>query len=649
MSLLRLRSSACGDAEQAIRAALSLLQASLLGHWMNRKSLMKRQTSPLLFFDRLTANRAGRSLVSASGLPAIAIAILVIACTPPASAVNTVWNGSSAGGDFNATENWTLGVPGATSAADLAIFNSTTNVDGTVSFSADASHATLQVLNTAGTLSFDMGSYQWTMTGSTTIAAAGTTDAPKVRVVGGKVQSDRILLGNATNNGPLLELSGSTAQWHTVFTSGGAQIGLGGDGSSVLIYNGAKFTGGGQAIIGLVGSRDGSLTVSGAGSTLDFANYVGVGHSANATSGRTAMNNKFEVLDGGYAEAGMIYMAITVGSTDNLARVSGPGSILNLIGTTATDDGRESRIGMVGANNELRIENGGTITGTNTFLIGRETTSTGSMLVIDNGSLTGTGIEVRRGSLSVTNGRVDLTEWFDESDETYKGGGVVVPLASGAGSVAFNSGTINSVNASVTNGSALTVGDGGAAAAIYFMQTDHAGNAGTHTFGNGLALASNGVLAGSGNIVGNVSGAAGSSVEVGASPGLMNVTGDWDNTNMSLYLEIDDLLASTIPGVGFDQIAVSGTFTHGGTVTIDVSELVTPLSAQQLRLIGWGSEIGLSGGTTVSFVGGPSLAYSFQADGLYVSIVPEPAALLLGMLAFMLAGSTSRNRFGAKR
>jgi hypothetical protein len=304
---------------------------------------------------------------------------------------------------------------------------------------------------------------------------------------------------------------------------------------------------------------------------------------------------------------------------------------------------------MAGATNELLIENGGGITGTNTFLIGRDAASTGNKFTIDGGSLTGTGIEVRRGLLSVTNGTVELSEWFDEANETYKGGGIVVPLASGAGSVAFNSGMINSVNASVTNGSAFTVGDGGSTTATYFMKKDQAGNAGTHTFGNGLVLASNGVLAGSGNIVGNISGASGSSVAVGASPGLMNVTGDWDNTNMSLYLEIEDLLASTTPGVGFDQIDVSGAFTHGGAVTIDVSEFVSPLNAAQLKVVGWGSEVGAASLTAVSFIGGPALTYSFQADGLYVSVVPEPAALLLGMLGFVLVGSATRNRIGAKR
>ena len=70
----------------------------------------------------------------------------------------------------------------------------------------------------------------------------------------------------------------------------------------------------------------------------------------------------------------------------------------------------------------------------------------------------------------------------------------------------------------------------------------------------------------------------------------------------------------------FDQLNVSGLFTHGGTVTIDRSELVGPSTTQQLKLIGWGTEAGLSTSTVVSFLGGSPLTYNFQADGLYVTV-----------------------------
>jgi len=598
---------------------------------------MKRQTLDWYFLDWLRSCRT---------LAAIAISLTLSAIGSPAVAVTTIWTGSSSGGDFNTTANWSSGVPGATAADDLGIFNDGTNVNGTVTFSADASHGRIFVQNTAGTISFDVGPYMWTMSSFALVGAAGATDAPTMRVIGGKVQSDRILLGGeVTNTNPSIELTGSTTHWHTTFTSAGPQVGLGATGSSILVHNGAKLTGVGQAIVGLTGAKNGKLTVDGVGSSLDFGNYIAAGHTAGATP---ADNNRVEVLNGATAKAANIYMAITAGAPNNQIKVSGAGSILNLVGTSPTDDGRESRVGWAAPSNVLRIEDGGAITGTNTFLIGRDATSnSGNQLIIDNGGLTGTGMEVRRGLLSITNGTVDLTEWYDDANELYKGGGIAVPLASGAGSVVFNSGTIRSVNANfalVDGGSPFTIGDGGATSASYVMRKDHAGNNGIHTFSNGLVLASNGILAGSGDIVGNITGAAGSSVNIGASPGLMNVTGNWDNTNMSLYLEIDNLLASSVPGVGFDQLNVSGAFTHGGSVTIDVSEFVYPLSGPSIKLIGWGSEVGLTASTSVLFVGGPALAYTFQPDGLYVTVVPEPVSLAMLAMGLGLAGSMTRRR-----
>ncbi|MEX0612037.1 MAG: hypothetical protein WD229_07940, partial [Pirellulales bacterium] len=132
--------------------------------------------------------------------------------------------------------------------------------------------------------------------------------------------------------------------------------------------------------------------------------------------------------------------------------------------------------------------------------------------------------------------------------------------------------------------------------------------------------ASNGILSGDGDIVGNVSGAAGAQAIVGASPGLINVTGNWNNTGIDIALELDDLSASLVAGEQYDQLNITDAFTHGGSVTIDVSELVGPSSEQQLKLIGWGSQAGTSSSTSVAFVGGSPLAHSFLADGFYVTV-----------------------------
>jgi hypothetical protein len=115
-------------------------------------------------------------------------------------------------------------------------------------------------------------------------------------------------------------------------------------------------------------------------------------------------------------------------------------------------------------------------------------------------------------------------------------------------------------------------------------------------------------------------------VNVGSSTGIINVTGDWNNSGLGISLELDNLAASTVDGVQFDQLNVTGEFTQGGAVTIDRSELVLPATTQQLKIIGWGSQSGLSSSTIISFLGGSPLAYSFQSDGLYLTVGPSGIA-----------------------
>ncbi|HVT30604.1 MAG TPA: PEP-CTERM sorting domain-containing protein [Lacipirellulaceae bacterium] len=554
----------------------------------------------------------------------IGIVLLTLCFSDSAGlAATTVWSGSSSGGDFNTDSNWTSLAPGHTSASDLGIFNSSTNVNGTITFSADITHFRTFVQDTSGTISFDTGPYKWTMT-SFFLTGTGAGEVNTIREIGGTIQSDFILLGNdpgSSNNS--IEVTGAGTLWNNTNTGAAVRIGSGGSNNSTFtIHNGGKVTTSGQTTLGLVGSSNGRLYVTDTG-VLVTANYLGVGHSAGAAN---ATNNEVDILNGGTVTASHTLMGITTGATDNKTLVSGSGSTLTLTGV-----GTQSQIGMAGVNNTLQIDNGGSVLGGSKFRLGVGAASTGNQLIINDGTLAGTGIEAIRGDVAITNSNVDLSDFFSVPDSAYIEG-TLAATGAGTSSISFNSGTVKTVNSNIANGSQFAVGDGGANAATFIMKKTGSNDNGTHTFANGLFLNSNAVLMGSGNIVGNVSGAAGAQVNVGSSPGLINVAGNWDNTGMTVGLEIGDLSASTLPGVGYDLLDINGAFTHGGSLVIDTSGYV-PGPIGELKLVGWTSDVGSTANTAVSFIGGAPMNYQFRSDGFYVTNIPEPSTLAFGLLA----------------
>src|SRR5690606_23448004 len=111
-------------------------------------------------------------------------------------------------------------------------------------------------------------------------------------------------------------------------------------------------------------------------------------------------------------------------------------------------------------------------------------------------------------------------------------------------------------------------------------------------------------------------------------------------TNLTILLEVDDLSGGPTAGATHDLLAIAGTFTHGGAIAIDLSELDFG-AATEVQVISWASDTGSSGDTSVQFTGGDALA-EFRADGLYVT-VPEPASFaLLGAVLLLTPARRSR-------
>ena len=118
---------------------------------------------------------------------------------------------------------------------------------------------------------------------------------------------------------------------------------------------------------------------------------------------------------------------------------------------------------------------------------------------------------------------------------------------------------------------------------------------------------------------------------------------NWDNTNVALMLDVNNLNQSSLPGIGYDQIEFPGRFIHGGSVAIDLSKFVEGSDfVTDLKLLGWNGDEGSTSKTAVSFIGGPPRTFEFRADGLYltnvaVNNIPEPTAtavVVAGMIAW---------------
>ena len=129
---------------------------------------------------------------------------------------------------------------------------------------------------------------------------------------------------------------------------------------------------------------------------------------------------------------------------------------------------------------------------------------------------------------------------------------------------------------------------------------------------------------------------------------------NWDNTNVAIVLDINDLSESLMPGMGYDQINFPGVFSHGGSVNIDLSGYVPGSDFfSDLKVIGWNGEVGSRGLSTVRFTGGAPLPFEFRSDGLYltgvgVNFVPEPATTML-VITCLLAWGGHRCRRSTNR
>jgi|GEM_PF-2743257 len=364
-------------------------------------------------------------------------------------------------------------------------------------------------------------------------------------------------------------------------------------------------------------NTSGALTFDTSGGTLSFNRFL-LGTVAGFPNDITFTGGTFQ-----HTSVGQVFsIGNANGASGNKLTITGAG-----VRVISTSTGTGSNIGIAGSNNnELHVTNNAFVDIRNNINVGIIGANPASGQVINLNSATfqinngNRGIFLRQGTLNITNAYADLGGFLDMDDP----GNIAV--------VNFNSGTVFSRATRVANGQPFRIGDGGATPAYYGMS--YSGT--TLVAADGIVINSNGTLSGTGIITGDVSGMAGAKVAPmilgqpiltsdDRSFGAMTVNGNWNNTGIGITLTAGDfptqLLNDITPPFDppTDFITISGAFTHGGGVTIDLASYVAPQDqTYDLRLLGFGSEVGTSASTPVSFANGSPLSFVWRPDGLYV-------------------------------
>ncbi|VAX39671.1 hypothetical protein MNBD_PLANCTO03-2170 [hydrothermal vent metagenome] len=333
----------------------------------------------------------------------------------------------------------------------------------------------------------------------------------------------------------------------------------------------------------------GLLTVNG-GSIATTTGLVQIGRKFPATgtlllTGNAALTSQRDILVG---DAGFGTFQLDAGSTVNclnafLADKADSTGEAHIQGTWTIASSLV--IGNLGTAS-LTIENGGTVTVGSATKVGDELLSSGSLMIDGPGStLAVTGSTTignfGQGSLTVSNGGLLSTAGFKIADD----------FASGA--LIDNASIIDTLGTSVGNRAA-----------------------GTLTLANGASLQSPlvsvvtlGTLEGSGTITGALANEG--YTNPGNGTGILTVTDNFTQTLGTLNIE----LGGTNLGTDYDQLAIGGTATLGGTLNVSLINGFNPTDGEFVILQG-----GTIVGTFVVANLPPDFTITYEADRVLLSI-----------------------------
>jgi hypothetical protein len=391
-----------------------------------------------------------------------------------------------------------------------------------------------------------------------------------------EVQTGALKVGAGTHTGSFTGSAGTTIEFGQVF---GGQTQTLAATSSITVPN-VQFSADTTNIAGAYNVFDSTTTL---GVTVNFNSPIAnLGSILNTNVGTTNINfnpaTPPTTLNAGGIANFNFTGTITIGTVNLTGTINGP-TTMNISGLFTWNSGTLMGAGTTNANGGISINGGGSLNGRTLVNNGTANFSTG---VIGSGN--GAVISNPAGSTFILQGDV-LYLWgcgICGAVSSFNNAGTFKKTA-GSGSAIF--GTIVFNNTGTVEAQSGTVAFLGGTS---FTQT--AGS--TILNGGNISISTTlniqgGSLSGAGTIAGNVS--SGGSVRPGASPGIINITGNYTQTSTgALDIEIGGLAA----GTQFDQLNISGTATLNGTLNIQLINGFVPNVGDAFQILSYASNVG---------------------------------------------------------
>jgi len=494
------------------------------------------------------------------------------------------------------------------------------------------------------------------------IVVVGDTNSTKPKLQLGnrsRVTADYGYIGNGPGeSGAALIFSNSV--WSN---SNYLYVGNYGAGSQLTISNGGKvYNTAGYVGFDSSSSSNNTVVVTGAGST--WQNYTGLGLGGHLSGGayvdggannRLTVTNNGWVLVGGVATNALPALAnaggVAVGDSSGTqpTLVLGRGTVLTsgygYLGNGSGETGavlvtgsgtiwrnlKDLYVGNNGGGNSLTITNGGLVAVSSNAIIGANSSGNqltvfgSSSLIVTNAGGTGR-LEVRTGGLNVYSGIINVNQLLATNGDSSV--------------ITFNGGTLQTGGTTISNNTALVVGDGTQTATLILA-------GGTHNIANDLNIAGNATLQGTGTLTTpNLTLAGTATLAPGRSPGQLTLNGNLllaSNSTFSVEM------AGYTLGTEYDQLVINGATTNNNaTLLLTLLSGFIPTNGAQFVIMDNTSDMvgifnGAPEGSINSFGSGQSfqITYIGGADNhdVVLSVIPEPSSMVLaGLLGLLVVG-----------